>query len=151
MIFWACNKIRQNIIMNKIEITIRVNLIHLKLILKKNKKKLFTFTWIVRVKSLNCTGFSEKNYLSLVNSTSELKFTRNIQWSMAPLFTLFTEQWSHATLYSFLPHEKQPNVASPKPAVSSWILAGLTNVKYFFSSYQTILCVAVGEPHPQPR
>ena len=93
----------------------------------------------MRVKSLNCTGFSEKkinfsceqcelinsfalvfrrkkNDLSLENSASELKFTRTVQWSMTPLFT---EQWSHAPLYNILPHEKQPNAASPKLVVSS--------------------------------
>ena len=39
---------------------------------------LFTFTWTVWVKSINCTGFSKKKMFTLVNSA---------QWSMAPLFT----------------------------------------------------------------
>jgi len=39
--------------MNKIEIIVRVNLIHFKLIFKKNKKKiLFIFTGTIRVKSI---------------------------------------------------------------------------------------------------
>jgi hypothetical protein len=50
-------KIRWNIIRNKI--AVRVNLIHLKLIFEK-KILLFTFTWTVRVKSINCTDFSKK-------------------------------------------------------------------------------------------
>ena len=39
--------------MNKIEIIVQVNLIHFKLIFKKNKKKLlFIFTGTIRVKSI---------------------------------------------------------------------------------------------------
>jgi len=47
--------------MNKIEITVRVNLIHLKLIFKKTKRKiLFTFMWTMRVQLINYSSFSEK-------------------------------------------------------------------------------------------
>ena len=35
MIYLACNKIKYNIIMNKIEITVRINLIYVKLIFLK--------------------------------------------------------------------------------------------------------------------
>jgi len=49
------------------------------------------------------------------------------------------------------PHEKQENAASIKPTVPSLFLVGPTTIKHFFLLNQTVLCVAVGEPHPQPR
>jgi len=38
-----------------------------------------------------------------------------------------------------------------KPAAQSLILVGPTGIKHFFLLYQTVLCMAAGEPHPQPH
>jgi hypothetical protein len=60
-------------------------------------------------------------------------------------------QWSMAPLLWFLPHKKQQNDAFTKPAVPSLFLMGPTTIKNFFLLNQTVLCVAAGEPHAQPR
>jgi len=38
-----------------------------------------------------------------------------------------------------------------KHVAQSLILVGLTGIKHFFLRYQTVLCVAAGEPYRQPR
>jgi len=38
-----------------------------------------------------------------------------------------------------------------KPAVQSLILVGSPNKSHFIFLNQTLLCVAVGKPHPQPH
>jgi len=69
--------------MNKIEITVRVNLIHLKLIFLKNKKiLLFTFTWIVRVKSINCFGFFKKKKLFTLVNSATIKPCSTYHWKI---------------------------------------------------------------------
>jgi hypothetical protein len=56
-----------------------------------------------------------------------------------------------ASLFIRNPHEKQQNVASPKPAARLqgwWVLP--SKITFFFL-YQTLICVAADEPHPQPQ
>jgi hypothetical protein len=59
MIFWACNKIKENIIKNKIEITVRVNLIHSKLVFQK---KIIVHVNVNSASEfiIHCTGFPKE-------------------------------------------------------------------------------------------
>jgi len=51
----------------------------------------------------------------------------------------------------FLPHEKQQNAASTKPAAPSLFLVGPTTIMHFFLLNQMMIRVDAGEPHPQPH
>jgi len=80
------------------------------------------------VKSINCTGFSGKKIIH-VNSASELKFTHTgfSKEKEKKLFTLMnsTTVEHSSTVQWFLPHEKQQNAASTKPAAQLnfwWVL-----------------------------
>jgi len=58
---------------------------------------------------------------------------------MAPLFT------------ELFPPRRVAKCCFSKPVAQSLILVGPTCTFDFFLHYQTVLCVAAGEPHPQPR
>ena len=51
---------------------------------------------------------------------------------------LFTEQWSHALLLWFLPHEKRQNLQH------HLFLVGPTTIKHFYFLNQMVLCMATG-------
>ena len=83
---------------------------------------------VVRVKSTNCTGFFFKKTVHLMNSEI-----------MEPLFT---EQWRQCSVVLF--HDLQNLNHSCK-------IGGCYQHKLLFFLNQRVICVAAGEPHPQPH
>ena len=123
--------------MNKIEITVWVNLIHLKLIFKKNKKKIlftFTFTWTMQVQLINCTSFSEKKLCVLV-------FQKKKKCSLSEQCAV--EHGS--TVEVPFPPREAAKCCFSKPAVQSLILVGPTSKTQWIFLNQTLSCVAAGD------
>ena len=91
-----------------------------------------------------------------LNSGAMLHCSRNKtheKWSHATLFmevNLWTMEHG-STVHKFTQHKKQQGAASCKPVAVPQLVVGPTNQKMFFLLYQTIIVVAVGEPHPQPQ
>jgi len=115
--------------MNKIEITVRVNLIHLKLFFKKNKKNCCSRSREqCELKSINCTGFSKKKMF-----TSE-QCDRGA--------------WLHCSLEITTRSSKMLLLQTCGTPVK---VGGSYQVKSYFFRYQTLICVAAGEPYLQPH
>jgi len=81
---------------------------------------LFTFTWTVWVKSINCTGFSKKKNSSLY-------------------WTVRSGAWLHCSLEN--QHVQTCGTAAK--------IGGSYQGNSLFFCYQTLIYVAAGKPHPQ--
>jgi len=114
----------------------------------------------VRVKSINCTGFLEKKtklftWTVRVNNSLALVFffkKKTIHVNSAIVEHDSTIHWTVELCSTVVvpPPREAANAASPKLAAPSLFLVGPTTIMHFFLLNQTILCVAAGEPHPQP-
>jgi len=109
--------------MNKIEITVRVNLIHLKLIFLKNKKK-----YCSRLTALVFRGKKTKLF--------SLVFQKKKKTEQCD-----SGAWLHYSL-------KIPT--SSNPAAGPQKLVGPAKQNQFCLLYQTLICVAASEPYSQP-
>ena len=79
---------------------------------------LFTFTWTVRVKSINCTDFSKKKKLFMWTVR---------QWSMSPLFS-GSPPWEVAKCCFY------------KTCSTTAKLVGPTSINHFFFLNQMVIC-----------
>ena len=95
----------------------------------------------MRVKSINCTGFSrEKNQTFHVNSASELIHSH---W-------FFEKKTVHVNSVTVEPCSTvvvPPSREATKPAALSLFLVDPNTIKLLFFN-QTVLYMAAGEPHP---
>jgi len=120
--------------MNKIEITVRVNLIHLKLIFFKNKK-------------IYCSRLT-----ALVFRGKKLNFSHWFFKKKKKTEQCDSGAWLHCSLNSgTMLHYSLKIPTSSNPAAGQQKLVGPAKQNQFCLLYQTLICVAASEPHSQPH